>query len=158
MAQTKRKRQTKHRGTQAGNVETKGRTSRPRSRAEAKQRAMKNRNSGKVERASRPPTWKSAGIRGVVAAGALLVFLIILNQPPAASVLVALIMVAVYVPMGFYTDKFLYERRLRKDAEAAERYAEEKHAEKLARQSKANKNGNGGSAKTAAPTTDDSAE
>lgn len=148
MAQTKRKRQTKHRGTQAGNVESRGRTSRPRNRAEAKQQAMKRRNSGKVEKASRPPSWRSASIRGGVAAGALLVFLIVLNQPPVASVLIALIMLGIYIPMGFYTDRFLFERRARKDAEAAEKYAQERHAEKLAKQSKpkANDNGKNGTA------------
>ena len=39
MAQTKRKRRTKHRGTSAGVVESRGRTTRPASPAERKKQA-----------------------------------------------------------------------------------------------------------------------
>ena len=56
MAQTKRKRTRKHRGTPAGTIERSGRTGRPQTRQDAKQISRQRRQ----ERLDRPPTWKSA--------------------------------------------------------------------------------------------------
>ena len=56
MAQTRKKRRRKHRGTQAGNIETPGRTAAPRRRA-ARQR---HRKTGTRARAPlKPPTWRA---------------------------------------------------------------------------------------------------
>ncbi|MGH2907350.1 MAG: hypothetical protein ACRDKI_11365 [Solirubrobacterales bacterium] len=118
MAQTKRKRRTKHRGNQAGQIESRGRTSRPSSRADARARAMQNRQSGRVQRASQPPNWRSASIRGGIAAGVLALILVLAKQPVGSVVFVSVLMLGIYIPLGYYTDQFLYRRRLRKDAEA----------------------------------------
>ncbi|MEA2373886.1 MAG: hypothetical protein QOD53_349, partial [Thermoleophilaceae bacterium] len=65
MAQTKRKRSRKHRGTQAGTVEARGRTSKPSgTQTEAKKVARDRR----VNRLDRPPTWRSAFNRAVISA------------------------------------------------------------------------------------------
>ncbi len=73
MAQTKKKRQRKHRGTQGGRVDANRRPSRPRSRAEAKARARSNVK--RAPRGDQPPTWRSSIVRGLVAA---LIFTVLL--------------------------------------------------------------------------------
>jgi UDP-N-acetylmuramyl pentapeptide phosphotransferase/UDP-N-acetylglucosamine-1-phosphate transferase len=119
VAQTKKKRRTKHRGTQAGNIEARGRTGRPTSRAQARQQAQQRSQRNKVDRANREPSWRGAFIRAGIAAGVFLVLLIVMKQKPAGAVFVAIVMFGLYVPMGYYTDRYLFERRQRKDAEAA---------------------------------------
>jgi hypothetical protein len=133
MAQTKKKRQTKHRGNQAGGIEKSGRTSRPTSRADARARTMQNRNQGRTQRAMAPPSWRSASIRGGIAAGVLVVLLLVFKQPIASVVFVGIVMLGIYIPLGYYTDVFLYNRRQRKDAEAAAAKAAEKQEKKAAK-------------------------
>ncbi|MFY9470268.1 MAG: hypothetical protein WAP37_09155 [Solirubrobacterales bacterium] len=116
MAQAKRKRQTKHRGTQAGTVESRGRTSRPRSRAEARNQAVKRRQAQRVDRANLAPSWRGASIRAGFAAAVFLIVLILMGQPTVSSILIAALMFGVYIPLGFYMDKFLYDRRRRRAA------------------------------------------
>lgn len=130
MAQTKRKRQTKHRGNQAGQIESKGRTSRPRTRAEARNQAMNRKQTGKVERANRPPSWRNASIRAGVAALVFMALLIVMKQPIASALAVGVLMFGLYIPMGYYTDVFLYNRRVKKDAEEREKFLAEKAAQK----------------------------
>jgi Flp pilus assembly protein TadB len=126
VAQTKKKRQTKHRGTQAGTIETRGRTSRPTSRAQARQQAMQRSRGNKVERASREPTWRGAFIRAGIAAVTFVVILVaILKQAPLGAFFVGVLMFGLYVPMGYYTDRYLYERRIRKEVQAVEKAAAE---------------------------------
>lgn len=126
MAQTKKKRRTKHRGTQAGTIESRGRTSRPTSRAQARQQAQQRSQRTKVDRASREPTWRGAFIRAGIAAGVFFVVLLFMQQAPVGAIFVAILMFGLYVPMGYYTDRFLYERRMKKAAEAADAPAEPK--------------------------------
>jgi hypothetical protein len=126
VAQTKKKRRTKHRGTQAGNIESRGRTSRPTSRAQARQQAAARSQRNKVDRANREPSWNSAMVRAGIAAGVFLLLLIVMKQKPVGAVFISLVMFGLYVPMGYYTDRYLYQRRQRKDAEAAAAPAEAK--------------------------------
>lgn len=119
MAQTKKKRRTKHRGTQAGTIEARGRTGRPTSRAQARQQAIQRSQGRRVDRATAPPTWRSAVIRAGIAAGVFFAVLILMKQPPVSAVFVSVVMFGLYVPMGFYTDRFLYQRRQRKEAQEA---------------------------------------
>src|ERR671921_309686 len=67
MAQTKRKRTRKHRGTPAGTIERAGRTGRPQTREEAKKISRDRR----TDRLNRPPTWRSAINRAAKAASRL---------------------------------------------------------------------------------------
>ena len=115
MAQrTKRKR--KHRGTPAGTIEARGRTGRPPSAGEVRKSAAVRRQ----ERMDRPPTWRGAVNRAAIAA---VVFAVVaafaLGQPPAAAAVLALFAFAMYVPSGYYMDKYLYERRQRQKQNAA---------------------------------------
>jgi hypothetical protein len=109
VAQTNKRRRRKHRGTQGGRVDTK-RRSRPRTRAEAKQRASTKRS---APRADLPPTWRSAVMRGLVISGLLIATLLVFRKPIAASIGFGAFMLAFYIPMGFYIDRWNWRRRQR---------------------------------------------
>jgi Flp pilus assembly protein TadB len=132
VAQTKKKRRTKHRGNQAGSIETRGRTSRPTSRAQARQQAMQRSQRNKVDRASKEPSWRGAFTRAGIAAGVFFVLLILMKQKPVGAIAVSIVMFGLYVPMGFYTDRYLYQRRQRKEAAAVSAAASEAKANSAA--------------------------
>jgi polyferredoxin len=111
MAQTKRKRSRKHRGTPAGTIEARGRTGRPRTAEEAKQIAAKRRQ----ERLDKPPTWRSAINRAVIAAAFFGVLVVLLfSQPVAQGVVLATLMFLLYIPLGYFTDTMIYRFRMRR--------------------------------------------
>ena len=113
MAQTKRKR--KHRGTQAGTIERPGRTGRgaaPKARTEARGTARQRR----AERFDKPPTWRGALNRALLAAGMLAVLMAILNKNVVAGVVLGILALVIYVPMSYATDRALYNRRQRQKA------------------------------------------
>jgi hypothetical protein len=113
MAQTKRKRRRKHRGTQAGTVEARGRTGRPPTRDEKKQTAAERR----AERLDKPPTLKGAVQRAAIAAALFGVLVVVaFGREPAQGAVLAAVMLLVYIPMSYYTDLFMYRRRQRKKA------------------------------------------
>jgi Flp pilus assembly protein TadB len=121
MAQTKRKRRTKHRGTAAGTIETKGRTGRPISPDDKKKQA---RMTARDKRLNTPPTWKSAFNRAALAAVIIFVFVIITGKSGnriLAGALFALIAMAIYVPAGYYLEMALWRRRQAKKAAAGGR-------------------------------------
>jgi hypothetical protein len=111
MAQTKRKRTRKHRGTPAGTIERSGRTGRPQTRQDAKQIARQRRQ----ERLDKPPTWRGAVNRAAIAA---LVFgilvTLVFKKSPAAGAVLAAFMFLVYIPLGYMTDNIVYRYRQRK--------------------------------------------
>ena len=111
MAQTKRKRKHKHRGTQAGTVEARGRTGRrPQTQVEAKKIARERRGN----RLDRPPTWRGALNRAAISAAIFAVAVVVIfGRPVAAAVILGAVMVVLYLPMSYYTDRFLYNRRQR---------------------------------------------
>ena len=116
MAQTKRRRRTKHRGNAAGIVEVRGRTGRKPSESERKPGG--GSGSGRANRFDKPPTWRGALNRALVA---LLIFGIVMavafrDQLTALAVLIPF-MLLIYVPLGYYTDLFFYRRRKRQQAE-----------------------------------------
>jgi hypothetical protein len=111
MAQTKKKRRRKQRGTQGGRVDNKPR-SRPRTRAEAKQRASAKRKP--AARQDLPPTWRSSIIRGLVAAVVFFVALLLIFQRPlGAALALGAFMLAFYIPAGYFIDMTLWRRRER---------------------------------------------
>jgi hypothetical protein len=115
MAQTKRKRRSKHRGNAAGAVEARGRTGRRPADSEKRSSSPKDERARKAkERASRPPTWRSAVNRGVVAGLIMMPISVLLLHVPLTGTPILLLAVAVfYIPMGYYTDLFIYRRRMR---------------------------------------------
>src|SRR4051812_35514010 len=114
MSQTKRRRRTKHRGNAAGVVEARGRTGRKPTGAEAK--AAKGGRGARPHRLDEPPTWRSALNRAVLA---VVLFGVVLAVVPAfrkqLNALFVLIpfMLVIYVPLGYYTDLWMYRRRQR---------------------------------------------
>ena len=77
MAQTKKKRTRKKRGTQAGKVDSSKR-SRPRTRAEARNQAKSGGRNRSMQKGDNPPTWKGASVRGLIAAGVFVILLILI--------------------------------------------------------------------------------
>jgi hypothetical protein len=112
MAQTRKKRQRKRRGTQGGRVDPNPRRNRPRSRAEAKAQARARRKPATKE--DLLPTWRNSLIRGLFAAVIFAVLLILLfGRPVGPALLFGAFMLAFYVPAGYYIDMALWRRRER---------------------------------------------
>lgn len=115
-------RRRKHRGTQTGSIDRRGRTGRPRSRQEAMAQARQRRSGGgksrQVARGIQPPSWRSAAIRGVLTAAILVPILILFGQPAAGAIVFAAIAALFYVPLGYYLDQFMYRRKMGKYREA----------------------------------------
>jgi hypothetical protein len=109
MAQTKRKRRTKHRGNAAGVVEVRGRTGKQ--VAPAKGGAKGRGGAVRTDRLDRPPTWRSAANRSAIATVLFVLVISLLQGNIAAAVAIGLVMFFVYTALGFYTDKWIYERR-----------------------------------------------
>ena len=118
MAQTKRK--TKHRGNAAGMVESRGRTGRRPTAAE-RSGSAREKAKAKEQRLSkydRPPTWRGAFYRAAVAAVLMLLIGIILIKNSSEAIALFPIVLALYVPISYYTDAWLYKRRMRQKAKA----------------------------------------
>jgi Flp pilus assembly protein TadB len=113
MAQTKRRRRSKHRGTAAGTIQTRGRTGRKPAGEEKPRRSDADRGR-RPSRFDRPPTWRAALTRAALASGIFFAFVVIaLHRPLPAAFGLAAFTLLVYVPLGYYTDLFLYRRRQR---------------------------------------------
>lgn len=121
MAQTKKKRQTKHRGNAAGKIEARGRTGRRLTADETKAKARTDAAARRQQRLDQPPTWRGAINRALIAALFFFVLLIVFfrEQPFAGKIFIAIFMLIVYIPMGYYTDLFIYRRRQAKKRQAA---------------------------------------
>jgi hypothetical protein len=125
MAQTKKKRRRKHRGTQGGRIDTRPARGRARSRAEAQSRARSRGKKKQGPRTPGPASWSGALKKGGVAAVLFVVLLTVFGQNPVVSLGVGLLMLGFYVPMAFLMDRFFYQRHLRKEAQKqAEREAQ----------------------------------
>lgn len=121
MAQTKKKRQTKHRGNAAGQVQARGRTGRKLTEDERGAKGGRlDARARRLQRLDTPPTWRGALQRAGIATVFFLLLLILFfrEQPIASKLFIALFMLVVYVPMGYYTDLFIYRRRQAKKLQA----------------------------------------
>lgn len=126
MAQTKKKRTSKHRGNAAGMIEARGRTGRKPTPAESKASDKELAAQKRRDRYMQPPTWKSAATRAGMAAvvfGLLLVLLF--DTKPVRAVPLTAFVFLFYVPLGYYTDQLVYRRRA-KTAEKKKAAAETK--------------------------------
>ncbi len=114
MAQTKRKRRTKHRGTAAGTVTTRGRTGRP---PTPEERKKQQRATARERRMNQKPTWKSSFTRAGFAAVIMFIFLLVTTHGKnrvQASIVFAVLALVLYVPAGYYLELFLWRRRQRR--------------------------------------------
>jgi Flp pilus assembly protein TadB len=120
VAQTKKKRRKKHKGTQGGRIDTK-RRARPRSRQEAKAQA-RNRGSAGSQRGNKPPTWRGSAIRGVAAAAIFFVaLLLIFKRPVGAAAALGAFMLVFYIPAGYYIDSMMWRKRERAQMRARDK-------------------------------------
>ncbi len=112
MAQTRKKRRRKRKGTQGGSIDTRGRAARPRSREEAKARARAKNKA--APRQDLPPTWRNSAIRGIFAAVIFTVLLILLfSRPIGVALALGAFMLVFYIPTGYFIDMTLWRRRER---------------------------------------------
>jgi len=123
MAQAKKKRNRKRRGTQGGRVDTRRPVGRPRTREEAKARAKAGRNRSRVPtKGDMPPTWRSAIVRGLVAAVIFTILLmLIFKRPVGAALGLGAFMLAFYIPAGYYVDQMVWRKRERARIRAREK-------------------------------------
>ena len=115
MAQTKRKRQTKHRGNAAGFVESRGRTGRKPTAEEKSGSPTGAPKPKSKDRRDLPPTWRGAFWRALFAAFMMVALLLLfkISKPGAAAALFPIVLL-MYVPVSYYSDQWLYKRRQRK--------------------------------------------
>ena len=122
MAQTKRKRRSKHRGNAAGKVEARGRTSRPANLSPAEKKKA-DRQSARDARMNKPPTWNGALFKAALMAALLFVFTQIGlfggNTTISQSVFLALFALVIYTPLAYMTDKFVYSRAQKRRAKTS---------------------------------------
>ena len=120
MAQTRKRRQTKHRGNAAGMVETRGRTGRRPDGSTAgggpKLSAKEEARRKRLARLDTPPTWRGALNRAAIAAIFFGVAVAILGQEIPTAISLAAVMLLIYIPMSYYTDLLIYRRRQKKKA------------------------------------------
>ncbi len=116
MAQTRKKRRKKHRGTQAGTVARPApgsRSKRPQTKAEGREVARRRRE----ERLGKPPTWKSAVTRAAFAAVLFVgVAYFLLRDEPGnpipRALFLSVLAFLIYVPAAYYTDMWRYRRHV----------------------------------------------
>ncbi len=116
MAQTRRKRQTKHRGNAAGVVESRGRTGRKPTAAEKSGKAGDAARAKEklLDKRDRPPTWRAAFVKAMFASILMMLLVIVVfNRSNQGIGLFPIVLVA-YTLISYYTDKWVYDRRQRK--------------------------------------------
>src|SRR5918996_6249403 len=115
MAQTKRKRRTKHRGNAAGTIEARGRTGR---KPTDQGRRKDDSKSLREQRRFQEPTLGGAATRAGLAAVMLFVLFQVglagEKQTITTSLVLALAAFLIYVPLGYKVDRIFWERRMRK--------------------------------------------
>jgi hypothetical protein len=118
MAHTKRKRQTKHRGNAAGVVESRGRTGRKPTAAEKTGNAAEVARAKEkaVDRRDRPPTWRGAFVKAMVAAVLFLLFVIFFMPKSNSAIGLFPVVLIMYTLISYYTDRWVYNRRQRSKA------------------------------------------
>jgi Flp pilus assembly protein TadB len=120
MAQTRRKRKRRHRGTQAGTIERAGRTSKPpavsskRTKGSTKVEGRALAQQRREDRLNNPPTWRNALNRAAFAAVILVIFIAVVQKNIAQGVVMGVFALVIYVPLSYYTDLALYRRRQRR--------------------------------------------
>jgi anti-sigma-K factor RskA len=123
VAQTKRRRRTKHRGNAAGVIEARGRTGRKPTTSEkgGKGADAARAKEKRMSRYDRPPSWRSAFIRASVAAAALLILAIVIGLGTGTAIAYFAVALLAYTPISYYTDAWMFRRRQREKQKAARR-------------------------------------
>jgi len=118
MAQTKRRRQTKHRGNAAGMVESRGRTGRKPTAAEKSGEAREAAKAREklLDKRDRPPTWRGAFVRAMIASILFLLAVIVLFNKSNQAIGLFPIVLLLYTPISYYTDMWMFRRRQHRKA------------------------------------------
>ena len=130
--QAKKRRRKKHRGTQGGGIDTRGparASAHPRggSRSGAPEAvARQAKGARSIAATSRRPGAAPSSAALFGAAIFFLLFWLAFGEPVGAALALSAVMLAMYVPLGYYVDRFFFRRRLRQlqAARAAERKQE----------------------------------
>ena len=119
MAQTRKRRRTKHRGNAAGMVEVRGRTGRRPEEGEKRGGVKQDAAARRRNRMEEPPTWRSAFNRAIIATVVFAVLVVLVfGQTVAQAVVLAAFMLLLYVPLTYYTDLWIHRRWKRKQEAA----------------------------------------
>jgi Flp pilus assembly protein TadB len=114
MAQTRKRRRSKHRGNAAGIIEARGRTGRKLTADERKPSARELRQ----QRWDKAPTWRSATTRALFATVIFAVLVVaLMGRTITQAVVIAAFMLVLYIPLGYYMDMAIYKRRRRRAAQ-----------------------------------------
>jgi len=114
MAQTRKKRKRKHRGTPAGTIERPSSDRERRRKPQTKEDKREEGRRRRAERLDRPPSWSSAIQRaGIAAALFAVVVVLAFGEPVQNGVTLAAFMLVIYVPFGYFFDSVVYRRRQR---------------------------------------------
>jgi drug/metabolite transporter (DMT)-like permease len=115
MAQTKRKRRSKHRGNAAGQIESRGRTGR---RPTAEELRKTGGESARERRMNRPPSWNSAFLKAALMAALLFLLTQIgvfgSEASLSQSIVLCAFAVVLYTPLAYVTDRWVYQRAQRR--------------------------------------------
>ncbi len=108
MGETKKRRQTKHRGNAAGMVETRGRTG-----ARTTGPAGTAKGGPKVPQ---PPSWQKAFLKALLPVVILLPILLFTNKTASTISIIGLVAFAyvMYVPLSYFSDRWVYNRYLKR--------------------------------------------
>jgi glycerol uptake facilitator-like aquaporin len=114
MAHKKNKRRPKHRGNAAGVVEAKRKSG---SSSGGRKTGATTAAERRADRFDRPPSWNSAIARaGITAVLFGVVMALILKREAPQVIGLTAFMFLIYTPLGYYTDSFIYRRRMAKRA------------------------------------------
>lgn len=119
MAQTRRRRQTKHRGNAAGVIESRGRTGRKPTAQEKRGEpgGATRKPKEPLDRRDRPPSLRAAFLKAMIASVVLLlVFVLALGKHANSAIAVFPVVLVLYTAISYYSDKFIYARNQRKKA------------------------------------------
>lgn len=109
MGATKKRRKTKHRGNAAGMVEARGKASSGRVVGPS----ISSQPRG--PKPPQPPTWSKAMIKALLPVVILLPILLIFQKNATAATVGPLLVMAyaMYVPLSYWSDRFVYNRHLK---------------------------------------------
>jgi hypothetical protein len=120
MAQTKRKRRSKHRGTAAGSIEARGRTGRKPNPDELRKAQAQDRR-----RQAKPPSWNSAFLKAALMAAVLFALTRIGlfgdEATLAQSIVICVSALLLYTPAAYFTDRWVYNRQLKRAEQQSKR-------------------------------------
>lgn len=109
MGATKKRRQSKHRGNAAGMIETRGRS--------GGREAAPGKSSGAAgPRVPSEPSWQRSATKALIPVAILLPFLLFTQKDASVLGIAMLCVLAylLYVPLAFYTDRWVYNRYVKR--------------------------------------------